>query len=1250
MAALPDWLKKNIPKATLGTAIGAAAFAPDVVGVATAEHKLTAITKALSSIYFWMGKIFSPLRQALVGGWMILGFNAIGKAINSLVKDTGSLEAALRRLQSIRGFERSFTTLTGGLSAAKQRVAELLALSQRGPFKFEDIAEASKNLEVLTRGAMSGATATKAIGNVAITTGNQIGDVATAVGQFYSTLRAGAPIEGAVEQLRQMGIVSNFTADQLRAMAENGAPATVIFSTLTESLDKTHSSLREAADDLTTVSAEHEKAVEEMKVRFGAPWTQAEVQSTKNMTAAFIAITPALEAVSKSFATVYTGFSTTSSWLAKLISQSPLVQAAIESVGKAFSYLAVAMAAAGAVLGVVAFPALIAQANALATSLTTFLGPTLVRLGLSFTTITQGGLILAGTLRVIAGLIAGGAFVGGVVALTGVIVNLGISIKRMVDAHQEMRRAFNQGNDAVTRQINGARTLAEAHEALAKALEQSATAEKNLRDLQNDPNAAKRLDYFFRLKEAQREVAKSKDAVQKALAIEGVTTPEAQELARTRAQAQRHQEEIDFQRQQSRGGPEARISGARERAAVLEERAKRGATGVEKRAELAEEEKQTTTDIITAEADKKKAQDTLEAFKKSAPSEQYRRAGEDKQAEKDIKDADERLKGLRKETARIREQGKYAETPEGKGAEIEKLQRQMQMNKGLTEDQRSGMRATIAKLQIEQETLLVERQSVEANKERSEELKTQAELDERNLRLEKIRAQAELETARATGSPGERARKEFDITQRRIKAEQEEVRRLPVSEQNQERLKQLQAELTQTRTAERERIRGQVVTRVQTGLETAGVQARLAGRGEEAKTAEHVGNFVSKFEQLRQQFGDQEAKRLALQQEQNEIAKEASGMAGAFKPIADSLTRIGGGGGVGGPTGDPQVIMQQRQVQLAAAANQYLASIEQELRNQGAPEEEQELPAQGGAEAGGAALPAGATFTPEGMQTAEGGVVPTYNLTPDQYQQWQQSQQGGQPAAALAATAPAQTPTPGVIQSGVQPGGGQLPGVIQPSAVQSGVQPGGKQVGVIQPGTGIQSGIQPGGKNYGVIQPSVASPAPPAAAVSGPAVAPPAAPAFTPAPPAVAPPAAPVAPATIAPAVAPPAETAYKGPTIAQPGYHLPPSYAKSIGKTIGTKEYPLPTTEHERARTENYERIASAYSGLRKQVGVTIGAMSSGADAKPIPSTVSPGQKASSSNREVIHVLKDINRTGKQSNEHLDSINSTSQNAHKTL
>jgi hypothetical protein len=419
-AALPTWLKKNIPKVTLGTAFSAAMFAPDVFKGLTAENKLTGISKALASIWFWTDKIFKPVRSAIYGGWMVVGFGTISKAIHSLVKDTGSLAAALQRLQSIRGFERQFAPFVGGLGAAKTRVAELLNISQRGPFKFEEIAESSKNLEVLTRGMMSGSAATQKIGQVAIATGNNINDVATAVGGFYSTLRAGEPIQGAVEQLRQMGIVSNFTANQLDQMAASGAPAGVIFETLSSSLDKSHAGLKTAADDLATVSAEHAKAAEEMKVRFGAPWTQAEVQSTKNFTAAMVAITPALEAVSQSLAVVFTGFSTMSSRFARFVSESAYVKAAIVAIGQALAVLSVGLVAVGAVMSLNALPAL----EALGVALTGKITAGLSMLGLGATAAARTGLILLGVFRALAVVIVGGTFIGGLITLAGVLTNV----------------------------------------------------------------------------------------------------------------------------------------------------------------------------------------------------------------------------------------------------------------------------------------------------------------------------------------------------------------------------------------------------------------------------------------------------------------------------------------------------------------------------------------------------------------------------------------------------------------------------------------------------------------------------------------------------------------------------------------------------------------------------------------------------------------------------------------------------------
>lgn len=921
MAALQDFLKKNVPKSTL---FGAAMFAPDVVSGVTAENKLTGITKALASIWFWTDKIFKPLRTALIGGWMILGFNAISKAVTSLVKDTGSLAAALQRLQNIRGFERQFAPLLGGLGAAKQRVAELLALSQRGPFKFEEVATASKNLEVLTRGLMSGSGATRTIGKVAIETGNGINDVAEAVGGFYAKLRAGESVQGAVEQLRQMGVVSNFTATQLTQLAESGAPASVVFANLTDSLTKSHTALKGAGDDLATVAAEHQKASEEMKARFGAPWTQAEIQSTKNMTAAMVAITPALEAVSKSLAVVFTGFSTASSGFARMIAESAYVQAAITGIGQVLAVLSVGLLAIGTVMSVTALPALHAFAGTVGGLATAALGKWALTAGIAVRT----GLVLTGVLRAISVVAVGGAFLTGLATLAGVLVNVGVGVAKAVNSLQEMRRAFNQGNDAIKEHIRTVQTVSDQYEALSQAVDQYTAARRKVQELESGVGfTGSTIHRIMQLVEGYRELKKARSTLDEAKNIRGAITPESIDLARAKERQRLNKEEIDFQRQQARGGPEARIAGARARAEVLGARAERGERGVELRARLAQEEISITARRTVQTEKLTEAQKTLDDFNKKPRAFQQRHEEIGKSAEKRVENATRELKRLGKEALTIELKPEFAETPEGKGAAITALQKELK-KPTTTPARAEDIRGQIAVLQIDKERLQTERDSAEANRSRSEELKTQAELDQRILNFEKIRAQAELEIARAAGSPGERAQKEFEITQRRIRAEQAEIRRLPPTEQNRQRIEALQAELEQARNVERERRRGLAVTRFETQMGTEEARARLTGQSEQVKLIENLRGFVSKFESLRQQFGDQEAARLAMQQQQAEMQQQAAqDMVQGMKPVADSLTRIGGGGGVGGPTGDPKFMLQQRQVALADIANRYLQTI-----------------------------------------------------------------------------------------------------------------------------------------------------------------------------------------------------------------------------------------------------------------------------------------------------------------------------------
>jgi hypothetical protein len=452
-ASLPsgigNFMKRNA-KFAYGGLIGGLFLASDVKGIFDADNKLKALLKTL--------KDFVLIRVAVAGV-----FAAVASAVRALVRDTGSLDAALKKLGQMQVFSRQMQTFVGGLQAARQRVSELAVLSERGPFKFEELVEANKNLQVFTRGAYSSVQATKDVGEAAIATGNSVEDVSRAVGAFYDRLRSGQPVGDVAEQLRQLGVINQSTADSLTSMADSGASLTVVFGRLTQAIKQTAEGAAGYKTELQSVTEEHQKAIDALKAKFAAPWTADEAKNLTNYTEATKAFTPTVEALGKTFATAYTGFSTATSGMVKFAAQSKTVQAAAQMAGKAIVVLSIVTLAYGVKVAAEVIPALIALA---------------LRLTAVGTVASTAGGVLAGL-----GAIAfGGALLAGVATVIGAFIRLRQQIAENAKAYKDWvdKQASAQADFAGI--VAAVTTLTEKNEAYAKGLERINALEKERAD------------------------------------------------------------------------------------------------------------------------------------------------------------------------------------------------------------------------------------------------------------------------------------------------------------------------------------------------------------------------------------------------------------------------------------------------------------------------------------------------------------------------------------------------------------------------------------------------------------------------------------------------------------------------------------------------------------------------------------------------------------------------------------------------
>lgn len=451
--------------------LGGAFVAFDIVNLARGENKLKSIWNIFTQLV-----LMRPSMAALFTGT----FGAFGKTIRTLVHDTGSLQAALQKLSNIQGLNKLFAPLVGGAEAAKRKVAELVNFAASKNIKLGDAAGAEKVLLTMTRGVFSGTKALDALADVAKGTGNTIGSVSDKAAQFYDTLRGGAAIDGVTEEMRQMGMISQSTADELVKLQQGGASAGEIFSRFTGALSKFSGAAESAKGSIEGVNAEFEEAKTALAEKFGSPWVKDDVETTKSYTEALKGIAPVVESLSGMWSNIFSGASRAKSALAELAANNVVVQGTLKVLGVALTGLISVLGA----LGGIRFAAWIIEAGAAFKFTTGFMNRASVglsRFTLGIMTANQATKLLTFSQRALG--IAMKAT--GILMLAQVIFTIGgalyswyESTKETNDENTKLIKGLDDANKKIREQIDSIKTLTDRHEALAAAIE----AEANARD------------------------------------------------------------------------------------------------------------------------------------------------------------------------------------------------------------------------------------------------------------------------------------------------------------------------------------------------------------------------------------------------------------------------------------------------------------------------------------------------------------------------------------------------------------------------------------------------------------------------------------------------------------------------------------------------------------------------------------------------------------------------------------------------
>lgn len=175
---------------------------------------LDGIRGSLGGFGSQLGGIASSALGAISGP---LGLGVAGGVAASII---GIGAAALGASAQMETYRVQFETLLGSAKAAEERISELSEFAAATPFDLPGIVQASRTLEVFTKGAISTGDHLRLIGDAAASVNVPIEEVSFWTGRLYAAMAGGQPIGEMTMRLGEMGIIAPEVRTQIEGMAK----------------------------------------------------------------------------------------------------------------------------------------------------------------------------------------------------------------------------------------------------------------------------------------------------------------------------------------------------------------------------------------------------------------------------------------------------------------------------------------------------------------------------------------------------------------------------------------------------------------------------------------------------------------------------------------------------------------------------------------------------------------------------------------------------------------------------------------------------------------------------------------------------------------------------------------------------------------------------------------------------------------------------------------------------------------------
>lgn len=200
--------------------------------VSGVEKELKDVTKGVEEVE---EKTESVAEKAAKWGNIITGINQglqlAGQIYNVLSKPIG-VAAEFER------YEVQLGVLLGGVSNAKEKIAELADIGAKTPFQFDELIKMTKQLEVMTRGALTSRESIIMIGDVAAGVGAPLDELGMWFGRLYDGIDSGRPVGEALMRLQELGVISGETRGKIEELQKQNADSTEVWAVVTEAMGR----------------------------------------------------------------------------------------------------------------------------------------------------------------------------------------------------------------------------------------------------------------------------------------------------------------------------------------------------------------------------------------------------------------------------------------------------------------------------------------------------------------------------------------------------------------------------------------------------------------------------------------------------------------------------------------------------------------------------------------------------------------------------------------------------------------------------------------------------------------------------------------------------------------------------------------------------------------------------------------------------------------------------------------------------